>query len=70
MTQETRNSIAEAVAALIVFAGAAIFARGVWLAWHPGGWMVSGIAIGSPALFWLYNHVTRQAVARRTGKTN
>jgi hypothetical protein len=57
MTKQNKENIAQAFAALIIFVGLLVFTRGVWLAWRPGGWIVAGLAITSPALFWLYSDV-------------
>ena len=57
MTKQARQNVAQVTAVFVVVAGLVAFTRGVWLAWHPGGWMVGGLAIASPALFWLYNDV-------------
>jgi hypothetical protein len=55
--KQRTQSIAQAVAASIVFAGLAAFTFGVWQAWRPAGWMVAGLLIALPSLFWLYNDV-------------
>ncbi len=48
------KSIPEALAALVLVAGLALFVRGVYLAWRPGGWMVAGLFVAAPAFFFLY----------------
>lgn len=44
----------EIAAAAVLLIGMTLFSYGVWLAWHPGGYMVSGLLIGLPAFFILY----------------
>jgi len=51
------QNIARSIGAAILCGGIAAFTRGAWLAWHPAGWMVAGLAVASPAFLWLYNDV-------------
>ncbi|QMV19684.1 hypothetical protein GOB94_14030 [Granulicella sp. 5B5] len=57
MTKEMKKSLAQLLAMAVLAAGLVVFTRGVWLAWRPGGWMVAGLSIVLPALFWLYDDV-------------
>jgi hypothetical protein len=65
MTRETSKAVGQAFAAAVLVVGVAVFVRGVWLAWRPGGWMVAGLALAAPALFWLYGEIRKATVASR-----
>lgn len=58
--------LAQPAAAVVVMLGVSVFVRGVWLAWHPGAWMVGGAAIAAPALSWLYREVRSELRTTRT----
>jgi hypothetical protein len=47
----------------LVLTGAAIFAYGLWLAWHPLGFIVGGLMLGAAGIFFGYD---REALRRRS----
>lgn len=57
MTKQKQRSVTMSVAGVVVLIGLAVLVRGVWLAWRPGGWIVSGLLIAVPALFVAYDAV-------------
>ena len=48
---------------LLVLVGAAVFAYGLWLAWHPLGFIVGGILLAAAGIFFGYD---RETLRRRS----
>lgn len=43
------------IAGIVALIGCALIVRGVWLAWHPGGWILGGLCIAVPSVFIAYD---------------
>jgi hypothetical protein len=54
MTSAKQRSLTMSIAGAIASAGLAIMDRGVYLAWHPGGWILGGLFITVPSVFVAY----------------
>jgi hypothetical protein len=57
MSRKEPVKVPEWIAGMVVIAGMGVFVRGVWLAWRPGGWIMAGLLIAIPALFFLYDKI-------------
>jgi hypothetical protein len=54
LSQIRSKQLAVGFAAAVLIVGLSAFVRGVSMAWRPAGWMVAGLLVAAPALFWLY----------------
>jgi uncharacterized membrane protein YiaA len=63
-----KASLTRIACELFMVAGLFAFVYGLWLAWHPLGWMIGGLLLAACAFFVHYNALRDQARNESSGR--